>query len=290
MKYYCEKLARHRFRNEKLNINIYEELTVLLDGNDGKDIILIQLLMLSADFLKMLTLKAYEKLNKSFFNNYENINTEQKFIFKCLINGLILLNHPNRLHELFKLQQFGLINNLFIEHETIDEEDYNNIIRVFCKMEKPELAEDFIKTHTQYLDVEPNVLANIQARTTCHIAFAKGDYHTVITNAALINLRRRPYVIDRYIFSFKAHYELGNTDYIHEQKRAFMDYLRDSNSIQQLGNDYKLSYERFHNVLTKIVDYPYEKDYRKEDLIANIKSFNGLIAESKWLLAKIKLL
>ena len=163
-----------------------------------------------------------------------------------------------------------------------------NVIRVHAKVGKIQEAEAFAQEYAQYLNIEDeNLLASIHARAACHIGFEKGEYQAVLDNIEKIKVRDKPkHLIDRHIFYFKASYELGKTDNILDKEVTFSNYLKDNYERQQLGLDYKICYQNFFDLLVMMINFRYE-GYTKTLLLDKLHGFQGLVAESKWLKAKI---
>ncbi len=287
LKYSCEKLARHRFHGESLNDDFYNNFSNYLKEVKVDSIPLIHLLALASRFLNSPCIELYEQLKKQYFLHFDDIHSEKSYLLNCLLNGLIGLKHPDRYEEQFELQKIGIEKGLFIENGVIDSSHFNNIVRIFCKMEYCDLGEEFIETHLQYLNVTPKVLENIKVRAACQIAFAKRNFELVLKLKKDLTLSNYNYIIDKHIFGFKANYELSRTHLVLEGKRAFFDYLREKHDAKYIGDTYKSMFSNFYNLLALIIEYPY-KDYSKQDLLETLESFGGLVAESKWLKEKIQ--
>ena len=136
---------------------------------------------------------------------------------------------PNRLQELYKIQQFGLKNNLFVEQGILESALFNNFVIVYCSLSKPEQAESFVKNYTPYLKETGTRLSNIQVRALCHIAFAKKDFQTACNNLENITLKDYDFILDKYSLSLRTCYELGHTDLIEEKERGLKDLLKGKN-------------------------------------------------------------
>ncbi len=283
LKYYCEKLSSFKYRNELLKNDFFNELTDLLDKSKQSELVLIQLLNLTVSFLLQTTFQSYEKLNQFYFEHYSNIYSEKGYVITRLYYGLIGLHHPNRLQELYRIQKFGLKNNLFIEQGILASSEYNSFVIVYCSLGKPEEAESFVKEYSPYLKETGVRLANIKVRALCHIAFAKKDYQAVFDKLEDITLKDYDYVLDKYSLSFRTYYELGYTYLIEEKERGLTEFLKGKN----IGQVYRESFSNMYELITMLINYR-PKNYNKGQLTEKLQSYGGHIVEPQWFKRKIE--
>lgn len=238
------------------------------------------------DLLTIKSTDGYYRFKETLFQNFEVWDEDEKVNFLAyLLNyttNAINKGMTEFIQEQYNLFRYFEEKGYFLLRGYINSGRINNVVHIYLRMGKYELAEDFVKKYI--------LLLNVSDRESClhfnmaRILFEKSQYKLSLRELLRVEYGHDSfYSFNSKLLLLKNYYELQETDAFDSLCSSFKEFTRKN---KMLSNDYKSFYLNFIKMTKKLYQAtPTKKKKLEKEILENAQ-----IAEKNWLLEKSHIL
>jgi len=284
--YNCVQLTREKIFFKDIDNMMIPEIVEKLEKKELKKV--NPSIMLNYYFLKLMSEENesnYEDVKKYYFEYYKNLNEEDK------INGVIYLtnycnrenrfNHSTKLKEMMVLYKFSIEKKILVEDNTINTNQFKNIVTVGLAMKEDDWVTNFIESHQQYL--KDNDKKNTVTLCEAKVFQSQGENSKVIELLQHVEFQDfMDNVITRTML-LKSYYELKEwhtLDFFFESFSKFVKRNKAMSKHMKIALSNMIAFSKF------LVKAKHSNQYTKKDIELKFEDSKPLLM-NKWLLQKI---
>ena len=288
----CEMLSRTFYLSESPNLAFSDVLLDEVQKQYGE----------LPYFRLMLEIKALFSQNDSklffsckdiFFETIEKLSWNvQSSVLGYLLNYAIFqANRGNAefTREIFHLYQKGLEFDLLENQGKMTDYTFTNIAVNAAFLEEFDWAFNFVDTYESHLDEQVRDDAKMLA--LAYIYFYKKDFDEVVSLLNAGRFKNNLHLLRARTLGLRAYFELFLEDdryfeFLESSIQSFEKYLRREQFIAKSKSKVYLNFTSYLKKLSRLYVDQKLKNYKKVDLIQQIKSVDQMVAKS-WLIGKI---
>ncbi len=284
--YNCVLLTREKIFFKDIDNLMIPEIIKKLENDELKKV--SPSIQLNYYFLKLMSEENesnYEEVKQYYFEQYEHLNEEDK------INGIIYLtnycnrenrfNHSTKLKEMLLLYKFSIEKDILVEDNTINTNQFKNIVTVGLAMNEDDWVTNFIETHQQYL--KENDKENTVTLCQAKVFQSQGNNNKVIELLQNIEFQDLFDNITMRNMLLKSYYELQEwhtLDFFFESYAKFVKRNKAMSEHIKLGLSNMISYTKY------LVKAQNLNKYNKQEIELKYENSKPLFL-NKWLIQKI---
>ncbi|MEM6726371.1 MAG: hypothetical protein AAF598_20175, partial [Bacteroidota bacterium] len=286
LRYYCEALAWERVTSRRFEIGFIEQIldhVAEIDYPVPALAIYYQMtltMLESEDEQHYFELKSLLREYSALFPKQEARNmyaVAQNFCTSKINEGAL-----NYLQETFELHQMLLDEAILLNNNEISPWDYKNIIVVGLRLGEFDWTYEFIETYRPRL--AERFRENAYTYNLSKYYFYRRDFEKVIPLLQQVEYQDVFYNLDSKAMLLKTYYELDEWEPMDALIHSFKAMLRRK---QQISDHHRQNYFNFIKIVKKL-SRSYRFTNEELDALASEIRASQAIADSNWLLAKVK--
>ncbi len=284
LKYSCEMLNRQAILSDRFSIPFMDEVKDYLSRKeDLKPLVAIYLSIYFSllepeedDYLDRLRLLIKE-------NSHSIEKTERKDIYLYALNLCVRKIRQSKEKYLpitLDLYVEGIRNQSLFTNNHLSHWTYNNIVKLALRLKRFDWTENFIRTHTDYL--QQQFQKDARHYNLAELYFHKKNYDEALIHLNQVRASDIHYHLGSRILLIKTFYESQDFDPLHSLLASFSVYLSRN---KQIATPLKKSCQNFCNLVHKILLDSSRK--KREKLWEQVKETQPL-ADRPWLIKVFK--
>jgi len=217
----------------------------------------------------------------------ENVNvfplSEMKIIFDSACNYCVRkVNIENEFYyrELFKLYEFGMSNEIFLEAGELDPALFRNIVIIALRLNNFEWVEKFISDYSGFLNEKYR--QNAISFNLARLYWYEKKFDEVLKQLRDVEYDDIFYNLNSKVILLSTYYELDEYDALDFLIKSFKVFLRRKNNLPDRMKSNYLNFTKYLERLTKVS----MGDKQKIDLFKKNLEKESLVSSKFWLLEK----
>ncbi|GJM31543.1 MAG: hypothetical protein DHS20C18_05440 [Saprospiraceae bacterium] len=287
LKYLCDTLGYRKFLSIETDILILPGFIQFLEHSKYVQepalkayLLVLKMLMHEEEENHFFSLRDFLKAQRRHFSQ-EELNTLYIYLKNYCIDTKINKGRSDYLQELFQLFQTLIDDEILITDGKLDSQDYKNIITVALYVKAFDWAENFIKTHTDYLPETDR--KNALTYNLAKVYFHRKKYPMVIAQLREVEYDNVVYALGSKLMLLKTYYEQDEYLALDSLVDSFRIYLQRNRFISKDVRRQYLNVLRFIRKLANINPY----DRRAIEKVRQKVNECQALADKNWILEKI---
>ena len=294
LKLACELIVRENTFNNNIDIPLFHEIVKLSHVSKYRDNPLFELYALALKSLESQEdLNSFNQFKKSYFSNLSALSEKEKLsLFLIILNitgFMINQGKYQNYSEQLDLYKQAIKEKIILINNRITPESFTNIVILAAQIKDFKWAENFIKSHSKYLD--PKNKERSIAFSHGYIAYRKGDFEEAIQKLWNCKFDQLPFdvrtksIIARALFEqFINHPD--KYDFCWGQLLTIERYFRRKTDLSEKKSE---AYLNFIKNTKKLIILKRKGKFTKSEIVKLRAKINGQsnLVGKPWLLEKL---
>lgn len=286
LKHYCDALDYQKVVADAANVHLPPAfLDYLSDSPYQEEVSVKVYYWITRMLLHPEDEQAFHRLKKLLAGHRNHFSRQElRSLYLYLINYCIdtgiNAGHQEYFRELFEIYREVIRHQIIIENNTINPQDYKNIITVGLHTREFHWVEAFIQQYTSLLPKEEQ--ENAFTYNLAKVYFHQRKYGKVIEQLREVEYKSQVYALGGKLMLLKTYYELNEFLALDSLIDSFRIYLRRHRGLSREVRQQYMNVLRFVKKLSRV------DPYNKQDIQKIEKQIEecGALAAKSWLLEK----